>query len=570
MDTKGIQDYALRHSTSHLMASAVKELYPKAKLAIGPAIEDGFYYDFDNLEISDSDLKKIEKKMRQIAEKNLSFEKSETTSTEAKKILKDEPYKSELLKDLKGKITFYKHGDFTDMCEGPHIKTTKEIRHFKLTKLAGAYWKGDSNNKMLTRIYGIVFKTEKELKEYLQLLEEAKKRDHVKLGKELNLFSLHPEGPGFPFWHPKGTILFNELKNYLSNQNHKRNYDEIMTPQILNEELWHKSGHYDNFKENMYFVDIDNKSYAVKPMNCPGGLLIYKKGLHSYRQLPIKNAEFGLVHRHELSGVLHGLFRVRSFTQDDAHVFCTPEQLQTEIEDCIEYIQETYKDFGFKEILTFIATQPEKSIGSKQDWDLATKSLEKSLESCKLKYDIKEGEGAFYGPKIEFNIKDALGRLWQCGTIQIDFSMPRRFEATYEAKDNSKQTPIMIHRAVVGSLERFTGILIEHYAGKFPLWLSPEQVRVLTVTEKNDKYAKETFKKLKEAGLRVSLDIKPNSISKKVREAQLEKVNYMVTIGDKEQEKNTLAIRTREGKVKFEVKINDFIKELKEEITKKQ
>ncbi len=570
MDTKEIQDYALKHSTSHLMASAVKELYPKAKLAIGPAIQDGFYYDFDNLEISDSDLKKIEKKMRQIAEKNLSFKKSETTSTEAKKILKDEPYKSELLKDLKGKITFYKHGDFTDMCEGPHVKTTKEIRHFKLTKLAGAYWKGNSDNKMLTRIYGIVFKTEKELKEYLQLLEEAKKRDHVKLGKELNLFSLHQEGPGFPFWHPKGTILFNELKDYLSKQNHKRDYDEIMTPQILNEELWHKSGHYDNFKENMYFVDIDNKSYAVKPMNCPGGLLIYKKGLHSYRQLPIKNAEFGLVHRHELSGVLHGLFRVRSFTQDDAHVFCTPEQLQTEIEDCIDYIQETYKDFGFEEILTFIATQPEKSIGSKQDWDLATKSLEKSLESCKLKYDIKEGEGAFYGPKIEFNIKDALGRLWQCGTIQIDFSMPRRFEATYEAKDNSKQTPIMIHRAVVGSLERFTGILIEHYAGKFPLWLSPEQVRVLTVTEKNDKYAKETFKKIKEAGLRVSLDIKPNSISKKVREAQLEKVNYMITIGDKEQEKNTLAIRTREGKVKFNVKIEDFIKELKEEITKKQ
>ncbi|MBT3262298.1 threonine--tRNA ligase [Candidatus Woesearchaeota archaeon] len=570
MNTKGIQDYELRHSASHLMASAVKELYPNVKIAIGPAIQDGFYYDFDNLEISDSDLKKIEKKMRQIAEKNLSFEKSESNSAEAKKILKDEPYKSELLKSLKGKITFYKHGDFTDMCEGPHVKTTKEIRHFKLTKLAGAYWKGNSANKMLTRIYGIVFKTEKELKDYLQLIEEAKKRDHVKLGKELNLFSLHPEGPGFPFWHPKGTILFNELKNYLTNQNHKRNYDEIMTPQILNEELWHKSGHYENFKENMYFVDIDNKSYAVKPMNCPGGLLIYKKGLHSYRQLPIKNAEFGLVHRHELSGVLHGLFRARSFTQDDAHVFCTPEQLQTEIEDCIEYIQETYKDFGFKEILTFIATQPEKSIGSKQDWDLATKSLEKSLDTCKLKYKIKEGEGAFYGPKIEFNIKDALGRLWQCGTIQIDFSMPRRFEATYEAKDNSKQTPIMIHRAVVGSLERFTGILIEHYAGKFPLWLSPEQVRVLTVTEKNDKYAKEIFKELKEAGLRVSLDIKPNSISKKVREAQLEKVNYMVTIGDKEQEKNTLAIRTREGKVKFEVKIDDFIKELKQEITKKQ
>ncbi len=548
MDTKGIQDYELRHSASHLMASAVKELYPNVKIAIGPAIQDGFYYDFDNLEISDSDLKKIEKKMRQIAEKNLSFEKSESTLTEAKKILKNEPYKSELLKALKGKITFYKHGDFTDMCEGPHVKTTKEIRHFKLTKLAGAYWKGNSDNKMLTRIYGIVFKTEKELKEYLQLIEEAKKRDHVKLGKELNLFSLHQEGPGFPFWHPKGTILFNELKNYLANQNHKRNYEEIMTPQILNEELWHKSGHYDNFKENMYFVDIDNKSYAIKPMNCPGGLLIYKKGLHSYRQLPIKNAEFGLVHRHELSGVLHGLFRVRSFTQDDAHVFCTPEQLQKEIEDCIEYIQETYKDFGFKEILTFIATQPEKSIGSKKDWDLATKSLEKSLDACKLKYKIKEGEGAFYGPKIEFNIKDALGRLWQCGTIQIDFSMSRRFEATYEAKDNSKQTPIIIHRAVVGSLERFTGILIEHYAGKFPLWLSPEQIRVLTVTEKNDKYAKETFKKLKEAGLRVSLDIKPNSISKKVREAQLEKVNYMITIGDKEQEKNTLAIRTIKAK----------------------
>jgi threonyl-tRNA synthetase len=566
---KEIQDYALRHSTSHLMASAVKELYPKAKLAIGPAIEDGFYYDFDNLEISDSDLKKIEKKMRQIAEKNLSFKKSESTQAEAKKILKDEPYKSELLKDLKGKITFYKHGDFTDMCEGPHIKSTKEIRHFKLTKLAGAYWKGDSNNKMLTRIYGIVFKTEKELKEYLQLIEEAKKRDHVKLGKELNLFSLHQEGPGFPFWHPKGTKLFNELKNYLTTQNNKRGFDEIMTPQILNEELWHKSGHYENFKEDMYFVDIDKRSFAVKPMNCPGGLLIYKKSLHSYRELPIKNAEFGLVHRHELSGVLHGLVRVRSFTQDDAHIFCTPEQLQEEIKDCIDHIRETYEDFGFKEILTFVATKPEKAIGSNADWELATKTLEKSLKTCKLKYGVKEGEGAFYGPKIEFNIRDALGRLWQCGTIQIDFSMPRRFEATYESKDNNKETPIMIHKAVVGSLERFIGILIEHYAGKFPLWLSPDQVRVMTVTEKNDKFAKEIYSKLKQEGIRVSLDIKPNSISKKVREAQLEKVNYMITIGDKEQKNKTLAIRTREGKVEFGIKIDKFIKDLKKEIERK-
>lgn len=563
------KDYALKHSTSHLMASAVKELYPKVKVAIGPPIDDGFYYDFDNLDISDEDLKKIEKKMRQIAEKNLEFSVKEIPKAEAKKVLKNEPYKLDLLKEIDGKVTFYTHGNFTDLCEGPHVKSTKEIRHFKLMSVAGAYWRGDSKNKMLTRVYGVVFNTEKELKEYLQLLEEAKKRDHVKLGKELNLFSLHPEGPGFPFWHPKGTVLFNELRNHLMIENHKRNFDEIITPQILNEELWHKSGHYENFRESMYFVNIDDKPYAIKPMNCPGGLLIYKKGLHSYRELPIKNAEFGLVHRHELSGVLHGLLRVRSFTQDDAHIFCTPEQLQKEIIDCIRHTKETYRDFGFSETLTFIATRPEKSIGSEENWNLATESLKKSLDACKLKYKIKEGEGAFYGPKIEFNIKDALGRLWQCGTIQIDFSMPARFEATYESKNNTKETPIMIHRVIVGSLERFIGVLIEHYNGKFPLWLSPEQVRVLTINEKNDKFAKEVYQTLRKENIRVFLDTKRNSISKKVREAQLEKVNYMITIGDKEQEKKTLSIRSRDGKVKFNVKIKDFIKDLKKEIMKR-
>jgi len=570
MEKENIKDYALKHSAAHVLALAVKSLYPKVKVAIGPPIEDGFYYDFDNLKISNEDLPKIEKKMKELIKKDLKFKKSEMSREQAKKLLKNEPYKQDILKKAKGKITFYKLDNFTDLCEGNHLKSTKEIKAIKLTKLAGAYWRGDSNNKMLTRIYGVAFKTEKELKDYLKFLELAKKHDHVKIGKELDLFSTHPEGPGFPFWHPRGTILFNKILHYLEQENKKRGYNTIITPILLNESLWHSSGHYENFKEDMFFTKIEKNTYAVKPMNCPGGLLIYKTRLHSYREFPLRNAEFGLVHRNELSGVLHGLLRVRSFTQDDGHVFCTPEQIEQEVISMIDHIIAVYKTFGFKDIEVALSTKPEKSIGSDIDWEIATNALHAALKKKKIKYNINKGEGAFYGPKVDFNIKDSLHRSWQCGTIQADFSMPKRFNITYESQKNTKETPIMIHRAIVGSLERFIGVLIEHYAGKFPTWLNPSQVKVLTVTDRNIKFAEEILNKLKEQNIIAELDAKPHSIGRKVREAQLEQFNYIITIGDKEQKSKTLAIRTREGKVKFNIKITDFINQIKKEIENKQ
>ena len=560
----------LRHSAAHVLAQAVKELFPKVKLGIGPSIETGFYYDFDKKQgFSPEDLDKIEKKANEIIKSDLKIEKIEVSKQKAKDMLKNEPYKLELLEDLKGKITFYKQGDFMDLCAGPHLKSTKEIKSFKILKTAGAYWKGDSKNKMLQRIYGTSFYDRKELRKYLFMLEEAKKRDHKKLGEQLDLFSFHEEGPGFPFFHPKGTILYNKLLELVRQENKKRNYEEVITPIMLNSSLWKLSGHWDNFKEDMYFTKVDNKGYAVKPMNCPGGLLIYKKHLHSYKELPIRNAEFGLVHRHELSGVLNGLFRVRAFTQDDAHVFCTEEQLESEIIDMADYAIKLYKSFGFKEIGTFIATKPEKSIGSDEVWEIATKALKNSLKKEKLDYKMKEGEGAFYGPKIEFNIKDALGRNWQCGTIQIDFSMPSRFDATYDSKEGIKKTPVMIHRAILGSLERFLGILVEHYAGKFPLWLSPVQARILTVTDRSNKFAKELEEKLKEEGIRVELDTRNESISKKVREAQLQKIPISIVIGDKEIKNKALAVRSLDGTQKFGIKLPKFIKIMNETIEKK-
>jgi threonyl-tRNA synthetase len=561
---------SLRHSASHVLAQAVLELYPKTKLAIGPAIENGFYYDFDTKKpFSPEDLQKIEKKCLEIIKSNLKIKKSLKTKAEAKKILEDQPYKLELLEELKGKPSFYEQGDFIDLCAGPHVSSTGEIKAFKLLSIAGAYWRGDSKRKMLQRIYGTAFYDKKELRSYLFMLEEAKRRDHKKLGEELDLFSFHEEGPGFPFFHPKGMIIYNELVNFWKQIHKKWKYQEIKTPIILNKALWLKSGHWDHYKENMYFTKIDKKDYAVKPMNCPGGILVYKSRLHSYKEFPLRLGELGLVHRHELSGVLNGLFRVRSFIQDDAHIYCTEKQLQDEIIGVIELSKEIYKAFNLDYELE-LSTRPEKAIGTKQMWDNAESSLEKALKKLKLPFKLNPGDGAFYGPKIDFHIKDSLGRKWQCGTIQVDFSMPEKFELEYDGKDGRKHRPVMIHRAILGSLERFLGILIEHYAGKFPLWLSPTQVKIITVTDRSNKFAEELKEKLEENNIRVELDSRHESISKKVRDAQKEKINYMITIGDKEIQSKKLAIRTREGKVSFNISIDKFIKDIQKEILEKK
>ncbi|MBT6995444.1 threonine--tRNA ligase [Candidatus Woesearchaeota archaeon] len=561
---------ALRHSASHLLAQAVLELFPKTKLGIGPSIENGFYYDFDmQEEFSEKDLERIEQKMKELAKKDLKIVGEPKTKEEAKKILKNQPYKLELLKELKAKPTFYTQGDFTDLCAGPHVESTKKIKYFKLLKIAGAYWKGDSKNKMLQRIYGTVFYEKKDLKDYLFMLEEAKKRDHKKLGEKLDLFSFHEEGPGFPFFHPKGMVLYNELVDFWKEIHKKHGYQEIKTPIILNKELWLKSGHWDNYKENMYFTKIDNKDYSVKPMNCPGGILVYKNKLHSYKEFPLKLAELGLVHRHELSGVLNGLFRVRNFTQDDAHIYCTEKQLEDEIKKVINLSDEIYKTFGLTYELE-LSTKPKKSIGSQTMWDNAENSLKNALENLKLDYQLNPGDGAFYGPKIDFHIKDSLGRSWQCGTIQVDFSMPEKFDLEYDGKDNQKHRPVMVHRAILGSLERFMGIMIEHYAGKFPLWLAPVQVKIMNVNDDVLKYCNKIKEELEKNNIRVELDERNESISKKVRDAQNQKINYMITIGEKEVKAKKLAIRTRDGKVSFGVAPTKFIKDLIKEIEVKK
>lgn len=456
-----------------------------------------------------------------------------------------------------------------DLCAGPHVSSTGEVKNFKLMSVAGAYWRGDSKNKMLQRIYGTAFYEKNELKDYLHMLEEAKKRDHKKLGEQLNLFSFHEEGPGFPFFHNKGMILYNQILDYWKEIHKKHDYQEIKTPIMLNKELWMKSGHWDNYKENMYFSKIENKDYAVKPMNCPGSLLIYKSRLHSYKEFPLKVAELGLVHRHELSGVLNGLFRVRAFTQDDAHIFCTEEQIEDEIINVIKLAEEIYKNFDLNYSLE-LSTRPEKRIGSDKMWDSAEKALEKALKKLKFNYKLNEGDGAFYGPKIDFHIKDSLGRTWQCGTIQVDFSMPEKFDLTYDGKDGRKHRPVMLHRALLGSIERFMGIIIEHYAGKFPLWLSPVQVKIITVNDKADAYALELYEALKENDIRAELDLRQESVSKKVRDAQKEMVNYVINLGDKEINNKTLAIRDRNGKLTFNVSLEKFVKDLKEEVDRKK
>lgn len=561
----------LRHSTSHLMAQAVKRIYPNVQVTIGPAIKDGFYYDFDtDKPFNDEDLPKIEAEMKKIIKENIPVIRKIMTKKDAIEYFKknNEPYKVEIIEDIDADtVSFYEQGDFIDLCRGPHVPSTGYLKSYKLMSVAGSYWRGDSNNKMLSRIYGTAFESKESLDNYLKKLKEAKERDHRKLGKELNLFSFHDEGPGFPFWHPRGMIIYKEVESYIRKENEKRGYVEIKTPAILNEELWHRSGHWDNYKENMYFTEIDETKFAIKPMNCPGGLIVYNSNIHSYRDLPLRVAELGFVHRHELSGALHGLFRVRAFTQDDAHIFCTEEQLADEIINTIDYYLSVYKDFGFKNFEIFVSTRPTKSIGTDEAWELATNSLINALDKLNIAYKINEGDGAFYGPKIDFNIKDVLDRNWQCGTLQVDFSLPMRFEISYEGKDGRKHTPVMLHRAILGSMERFIGILTEHYNGKFPLWLSPLQVAIVNVL--NDKNQIERVKEIanafKNENFRVEIDDGNDNLGTKIKKYRLQRTPYTVIIGAEELSSGKLSVRTRSSKELKDIDLIEFIEKLKKE-----
>lgn len=546
-DEEGRQVY--RHSTAHVMAQAVERLYPGVRLAIGPAIADGFYYDFDAPEpFTPEDLAKIEKEMEKIIKEDLPFERSELSRPEALARFGEagQDYKVELIEDLPedAPLSCYRQGDFTDLCMGPHVPSTGRLKSVKLTSVAGAYWRGSEKNKMLQRIYGTSFPKKSLLDEHLFRIEEAKRRDHRRLGTELELFSIQDEGPGFPFFHPKGMVLRNELEKFWREEHKKRGYQEIRTPIILNRSLWEQSGHWDHYRENMYFTKIDEGDFAVKPMNCPGGILIYKSKLHSYRDLPIRMGELGLVHRHELSGALHGLMRVRCFTQDDAHIFMLPSQVKDEIIGVINLEDDFYKAFGFPYHVE-LSTKPEKAMGSDEIWELATGALREALEARGLEYKVNEGDGAFYGPKIDFHLKDSLGRTWQCGTIQLDFVMPEKFDLTYIGEDGQKHRPVMIHRTIFGSLERFIGILTEHYAGAFPAWLAPVQVRVLPITDRHGEYARQVTGTLDAAGIRVELDTRNEKIGYKIREAQAQKIPYMLVAGDKEAESGSVAVRHR-------------------------
>ena len=541
---------AIRHTASHALAQAVKRLYPETKLAIGPAIDDGFYYDFDREGgFTPDDLEKLEAEMKKIVKENLALKPFVLPRDEAIKFMqeKGEPYKVELIEDLpEGEtISFYQQGDFVDLCAGPHILYTKGIKAFKLTSIAGAYWRGSEKNKMLTRIYGTAFAKKEDLEAYLTMMEEAKKRDHRKLGKELGLFMFAEEGPGFPFFLPKGMTLKNTLIDYWREIHLREGYQEVSTPVILSRKLWETSGHWDHYKENMYTTVIDDEDYAIKPMNCPGGMLVYKSQPRSYRDLPLRVGELGLVHRHEKSGQLHGLMRVRCFTQDDAHIFMTQDQITDEIKGVTRLINEVYSQFGF-DYFVELSTRPEDSMGSDEDWEMATNGLRNALDEMGLKYIVNEGDGAFYGPKIDFHLRDSIGRTWQCGTIQLDFQLPQRFEAEYVAEDGTKKRPIMIHRVCFGSIERFIGILIEHFAGKFPVWLAPVQVKVIPVSEKSMEYAQGVYDQLKAAGIRTELDRKDEKVGYKIRQAQLEKVPFMLVLGEKEAAEGKITVRSRD------------------------
>ena len=557
----------LRHTASHVMAQAIKRLYPEAKLAIGPSIADGFYYDIDFASpIAAEDLEKIEAEMKKIERFTLPRNEAIALMKE-----KEEPYKVELIEDLPEgeEISFYRQGDFTDLCAGPHLMNTKEVgKAYKLTSIAGAYWRGDEHNKMLTRIYATAFGKKEELEAYLTMLEEAKKRDHRKLGKELGLFMMHDAGPGFPFFLPKGMVLKNTLLDYWRQLHKKAGYVEISTPIILNRSLWETSGHWDHYKNNMYTTVIDGQDYAIKPMNCPGGVLTYASEPRSYRDLPLRMGELGIVHRHEKSGQLHGLMRVRCFTQDDAHIFMTPEQIKDEIMGVAKLINEVYTLFGFKYHVE-LSTRPEDSMGSDEDWEMATEGLRSALDALGLDYVVNEGDGAFYGPKIDFHLVDAIGRTWQCGTIQLDFQLPQRFELEYQGADGEKHRPIMIHRVVFGSIERFIGILIEHFAGAFPTWLAPVQVKVLPISDKYADYAEKVRKQLDDAGIRVEVDTRAEKIGYKIREAQMQKVPYMVIVGQKEEEEGLVSVRSRFAGDEGQKNPEEFIKALREEIDSK-
>ncbi len=571
-DEKGLA--ALRHTASHVMAQAVKRLYPDAKLAIGPSIADGFYYDIDFASpIAAEDLEKIEAEMKKIIKEGLPLERFTLPREEALALMreKEEPYKVELIQDLPEgeEISFYKQGEFTDLCAGPHLMNTKDVgKAYKLMSIAGAYWRGNEHNKMLTRIYATAFGKKEELEAYITMMEEAKKRDHRKLGRELGLFMMHDAGPGFPFFLPKGMVLKNTLMEYWREIHKKAGYVEISTPIMLNRSLWETSGHWDHYKNNMYTTVIDEQDFAIKPMNCPGGVLVYASEPRSYRDLPLRMGEIGLVHRHEKSGQLHGLMRVRCFNQDDAHIFMTPEQIKEEIKGGARLINEVYTLFGFQYHVE-LSTRPEDSMGSDEDWEMATEGLRGALDELGLDYVVNEGDGAFYGPKIDFHLVDAIGRTWQCGTIQLDFQLPQRFELEYQGADGEKHRPIMIHRVAFGSIERFIGILIEHFAGAFPTWLAPVQVKVLPISDKFAEYGESVRKQLDEAGIRVELDTRSEKIGYKIREAQMQKIPYMLIVGQKEQEEGVVAVRSRFAGDEGQKSLAAFAEEVKEEIRTK-
>ncbi len=559
----------LRHSAAHVMAQAIVHLYKDARLTIGPVVENGFYYDIDMEPVSEDDFPKIETEIKKIIKAKIPFNRKVVSKSEALEFYKNEPYKLELISELKDQtISFYEQGDFTDLCRGPHLPHTGFIKAVKLMKVSGAYWRADQKKAQLQRIYGTAFFSKKELNKYLHLLEEAKKRNHRKLGAALDLFSFHDEAPGMPFFHPKGMDVWNALIDYWRAEHRAAGYVETKTPIMLNRSLWERSGHWDNYRENMYASQIDGTDYAIKPMNCPGGMLLYGMKSHSYRDLPVRAAEIGLVHRHELSGVLSGLFRVRAFHQDDAHIFMTPDQIEDEILGVLKLVERIYRTFGLGFHLE-LSTRPEKSIGTDSQWEMATQGLKSALNAYNKAYKINEGDGAFYGPKIDMHIKDALGRTWQCGTIQLDMALPERFDLSYIGKDNEKHRPIMIHRVIYGSIERFLGILIEHYAGKFPLWMTPTQVAVLAINDDLVPYANDVKTELERAGLRVELDSRTESLNKKVRDARLNNIPLILTIGAKEKESQTLSVRTLDGKVRFGITHEDFLNRVLEHIKEK-
>lgn len=562
----------IRHTTSHIMAQAVKRLYDDVQVAIGPAIDDGFYYDFNLSEtLNEESLEEIEEEMKKIIEEDIDIRRKELPREEAVELMKErnEKYKLELIDELDDEmISFYFQGDYVDLCRGPHLPSTGYVKAFKLLNVAGAYWRGDEDNEMLQRIYGTAFASEKELEKYLKRVEEAKKRDHRKLGKELDLFSIQDEGKGFPFFHPKGMAVRNELVDFWKEEHRKAGYEEIKTPIILDESLWHQSGHWDHYKDNMYFTEIDDETHAVKPMNCPGGILVYKDSMHSYRDLPIRMAELGLVHRHEMSGALHGLMRVRSFTQDDAHIYCLPDQIEDELSGVIELVDKIYSAFGFNYNVE-LSTKPEKAMGSDEMWDKAIDALRTSIEANSLDYEVNEGDGAFYGPKIDFHLEDSLGRTWQCGTIQLDFQMPERFDLTYIGQDGEEHRPVMIHRAIYGSLERFIGILIEHYAGAFPTWLAPVQVEVIPVSDDQLDYALKVKEALKEEKIRVEVDSRSEQVGYKIRDAQVKQVPYMLIVGSREEEAGTVSVRERREGDLGTSKIEEFKERILKEIDNK-